>query len=289
MRPRAEDYLGLVDRIARELVARNPHLELGDIVGAGVLGLMDAISRFDPARAATFPGLAAARIRGAILDQGRRQGLGRTAHSRGAVVLWLEDLYAEPAALVGETAPEDSPRLVDIAGLLDRLPAREREVIRASYWDDEPLHSIGARLGVTESRASQIRIRALKRLRGWLGVPESPRVPRQGAAVCSPAAPPAAPLAPAPEPLRQAIDACLSALALDIARRTFLGVESGAARRQRAYRERLRADPAKWAAYREARRAEGRRRIERLRSTPEGRQHLRDLDASYRKRKAHAA
>ncbi|PYS39323.1 MAG: FliA/WhiG family RNA polymerase sigma factor [Acidobacteria bacterium] len=43
-------------------------LELGDLINAGVLGLMDAIERFDPSRGVKFRTFADWRIRGAMLD-----------------------------------------------------------------------------------------------------------------------------------------------------------------------------------------------------------------------------
>ena len=56
-----------------------------------------------------------------------------------------------------------------LAGWLDRLPERMREVIRRRYGLDgrepEKLKAIGARLGVTESRVQQMQVRALGALR----------------------------------------------------------------------------------------------------------------------------
>jgi RNA polymerase sigma factor for flagellar operon FliA len=49
--------------------SRLPHtVEQDDLVSDGVLGLMDAIERFDPSRGLTFQTFAVPRIRGAIID-----------------------------------------------------------------------------------------------------------------------------------------------------------------------------------------------------------------------------
>jgi len=44
------------------------HVDIEDLVSAGVVGLMDAFSKFDPAKKVQFRSYAQFRIRGAILD-----------------------------------------------------------------------------------------------------------------------------------------------------------------------------------------------------------------------------
>lgn len=51
---------------------------------------------------------------------------------------------------------------------IDSLPPREREIVRLYYIESQSLKSIGAALGISESRASQLRHRAIKRLRSAL-------------------------------------------------------------------------------------------------------------------------
>jgi RNA polymerase sigma factor FliA len=48
-----------------------PHVELEDLVGAGSLGLVDAVDKFEPQRGVPFEGYAMLRIRGSILDGAR--------------------------------------------------------------------------------------------------------------------------------------------------------------------------------------------------------------------------
>ena len=63
-----DKYLGLVHHAAREFAARTPALELGDLLGAGTLGLMRALDTFDLSRGLAFSTYAMTRIRGSILD-----------------------------------------------------------------------------------------------------------------------------------------------------------------------------------------------------------------------------
>src|ERR1035437_2882750 len=61
--------LPMVRFLARRIHERLPqHVDIEDLVSAGVVGLMDAFSKFDPAKKVQFRSYAQFRIRGAILD-----------------------------------------------------------------------------------------------------------------------------------------------------------------------------------------------------------------------------
>jgi RNA polymerase sigma factor for flagellar operon FliA len=62
-------YFPLVGHVARSLAAKlSSRADIDDLIGFGAEGLLDAISRFDPARGVQFGTFAAHRIRGAIYD-----------------------------------------------------------------------------------------------------------------------------------------------------------------------------------------------------------------------------
>ena len=66
-------YAPLVKRIAHHMMAKLPaSVEIDDVIQSGMLGLLDAISRYEESHGAQFETYAAQRIRGAILD-GLRQ------------------------------------------------------------------------------------------------------------------------------------------------------------------------------------------------------------------------
>ena len=72
----AKELLPLVHEVAAQVARRVPsHVLLDDLVGAGMLGLAGALTRFDPERADTFKGYAEFRIRGAIMDDLRRRDI----------------------------------------------------------------------------------------------------------------------------------------------------------------------------------------------------------------------
>jgi RNA polymerase sigma factor for flagellar operon FliA len=69
-----KEYAPLIKYIAQKIAARLPaNIELDDLISAGVIGLMDAIEKYDPTRDNKFKTYAEFRIRGAILDELRAQ------------------------------------------------------------------------------------------------------------------------------------------------------------------------------------------------------------------------
>lgn len=63
------EHLPVVRYLARRIHERLPqHVDMEDLVGAGILGLLDAFQKFDPNKKVQFRSYAQFRIRGAILD-----------------------------------------------------------------------------------------------------------------------------------------------------------------------------------------------------------------------------
>ena len=63
-------YSPLIKFIANRLAMRlPPHIDVNDLISSGVLGLIDAIEKYDSSREARFKTYAEFRIRGAMLDE----------------------------------------------------------------------------------------------------------------------------------------------------------------------------------------------------------------------------
>jgi RNA polymerase sigma factor for flagellar operon FliA len=63
-------YSPLVKFVAQRLVRRLPnHIAMEDLISVGMIGLMDAIQKFDPGKKVNFSTYAEYRIRGAMLDE----------------------------------------------------------------------------------------------------------------------------------------------------------------------------------------------------------------------------
>lgn len=221
-------YWPLVKEIAARIGHSMPgHVEEGDLVSAGLFGLLSAIERFDPSEGHAFEAFARARIRGAIYDEMRsldwaprhvrerarelaeagsvlEQRLRRTAtyaevaHSLGLsehqvherlarnLIASVGALDAEiqlPPGTVGDAVHlietvEDMGAVDPEAQLADRelreavtdailaLGAREQRILVLHYLHGLTFREVGLRLGLTESRISQIHRQVTRRLRG---------------------------------------------------------------------------------------------------------------------------
>ena len=217
------ELLSLVRRMALRMRGHLPsHVEVNDLVGAGALGLLDALRKFDPSKHVKLESYARHRIRGAMLDglrslDGASRDLRRKAKR-------MENVYHEMAAKSGGpvTGPEMAAALrmslpkwfrtvqeLQVAGadwllpfgpanptpvmkeeallasneedafercyrlerkeMLQRaqahLPERERLILQLYYEQEMTMKQIGERLGLDESRVSQLHAATLARLR----------------------------------------------------------------------------------------------------------------------------
>jgi RNA polymerase sigma factor for flagellar operon FliA len=67
------EYAPLVKRIAHQMMTKLPYsVQIDDIIQAGMMGLLDAASRYDEFHGAQFETYATQRIRGAMLDELRQ-------------------------------------------------------------------------------------------------------------------------------------------------------------------------------------------------------------------------
>jgi RNA polymerase sigma factor for flagellar operon FliA len=78
-----------------------------------------------------------------------------------------EDRGFDPGGEPGTIADQiDSNRLAErLRAALDRLPERERELMKKHYWEGKNLLEAGAELGISKSWASRLHAQAVERLR----------------------------------------------------------------------------------------------------------------------------
>jgi len=71
-----QEYLPFVKKVAMRMAKRLPsHVAFEDLVSAGVVGLIEAMNRYDPEKVSEFEKYAEFRVKGAILDELRRRDL----------------------------------------------------------------------------------------------------------------------------------------------------------------------------------------------------------------------
>lgn len=111
-------------------------------------------------------------------DVARELGVASEAveQQRSAADFRVDSLDADPLDC-RDTSPESLVIERDtwqrIGRAIRRLPARERTVVEQTCLADARLGAVGKRLGVTASRVSQLRTRALTQLRGDLDAPRA--------------------------------------------------------------------------------------------------------------------
>ncbi|MGO9316785.1 MAG: FliA/WhiG family RNA polymerase sigma factor [Terracidiphilus sp.] len=111
------EHLPIVRFLARRIHERLPqHVDIEDLVSAGVVGLMDAFSKFDPAKKVQFRSYAQFRIRGAILDSLRTLDWSpRELRRKGRAV---EEAIRALTARMGH-APDEAEVAIEMALTLD--------------------------------------------------------------------------------------------------------------------------------------------------------------------------
>ena len=215
-------YHPLVRTIACRMARRlPPSVDVDELINVGMLGLIDAVDRFDPERGVPFKSYAEIRIQGAMIDALRnddwvprsvrrkanriedaRTQLSRNlsrdptreemAKALGTSVGEYENLVRDARITrlisldVSTTDDGRTPLVESVSGLDDAdpetqlgmeqlkelvthavncLPEKERVAVTKYYLQGLTLRQIGAILGVTESRACQLRGQGIKRLK----------------------------------------------------------------------------------------------------------------------------
>ncbi|HUW36668.1 MAG TPA: RNA polymerase sigma factor FliA [Rhodocyclaceae bacterium] len=129
-------YAPLVKRIAYHLMAKlPPSVQVEDLIQNGMLGLLDAVGRFEDGLGAQFETYAAQRIRGAMLDGLREndwlpRGLRRDMRRIEAAVDALEQQHGRPPT-EGELAQALDMTLADYQKMLQE--ARGHQLV---YLED---------------------------------------------------------------------------------------------------------------------------------------------------------
>jgi RNA polymerase sigma factor for flagellar operon FliA len=159
-----EQYSPLIKYLADRLAARLPdHINKEDLISSGVLGLIDAVDKFDPGRAIMFKTYAEFRIKGAMLDELRNlDWVPRSIRKKAGQMekLWqrLEGELGRPptdeeaAAALEISVPEylkllDEVRAINILDLdafkaIDKTGARESRDIYDILADENTLDAL---------------------------------------------------------------------------------------------------------------------------------------------------
>jgi RNA polymerase sigma factor for flagellar operon FliA len=133
-------YAPLVKYVAGRLGSSLPaHVDEGDLVSYGLLGLIGAIERYDPDRDIKFETYAIARIRGAIIDELRAlDWVPRSVRSRARQI---ERAIGELEAKLGR-APTDEEIAAKVGVTVDELDNSLTDISRSSIAALDELWSV---------------------------------------------------------------------------------------------------------------------------------------------------
>lgn len=218
------EHMPLVKRLAHHMKAKlPPSVEVDDLVQAGMIGLLDAITRYEETQGAQFETYAVLRIRGAMLDELRnsdwlprsmRQNMRKIEAAMSALqqklghppsesevakslklsladyqdmlsdggghqLVYYEDFHDAEGndSFLDRYAVDDADplrSLMDgdfrqaVIDAIEALPPREKILMGLYYEEELNLKEIGAVMGVSESRVSQLHTQAVARLRASL-------------------------------------------------------------------------------------------------------------------------
>jgi RNA polymerase sigma factor FliA len=135
------EHLPTVRYLARRIHERLPqHVDIDDLVSAGVLGLIDAFQKFDPGKKVQFRSYAQFRIRGAILDSLRTldwspRDLRRKGRAIEEAIRTLTS-HCGRAPSESEVAAELEMELGDYQQLLGELKGLEIGTLHAERSED---------------------------------------------------------------------------------------------------------------------------------------------------------
>ncbi len=142
----------LVGKIAGKVLKRycsggiNGQMEYDELFNLGIIGLLEAKSRFDPDRGIPFPVFASSRIRGAMLDQIRQQPMVRISQELAQKIRMLKSAQDQ---LANQQKTVSEHGLAELLGwsvqevrkvsrqMIYMVPAKESlENEERGYWQD---------------------------------------------------------------------------------------------------------------------------------------------------------
>lgn len=199
-----EHYMPLAKIVAAKLYGARigQSIAFDDYLQYARVGLMESVDRYDASRGSSFESYASHRIRGAILnglgneseaaaqsyfwrtrmkdrlhslvaDTGKNTQRASLADLMEVTVgIALGVMLEEEDVGAVDEAPQSNPYAATelaqltrlVKELVEKLPEREREIVRGHYFEHLEFQAIAQRYAISKGRVSQLHARALARL-----------------------------------------------------------------------------------------------------------------------------
>lgn len=140
-------YIPLVKYIAaRVIIGKTKYIEYDDMVGYGMLGLMDALSKFDESKGMKFSTYASIRIKGSMIDEIRKNSpISKNAmdklnrYNAAVEKLQREQMKAPTDIEIAKELGIDLKDIAEIEGFINYISIISLEELIFSDDDDIPL------------------------------------------------------------------------------------------------------------------------------------------------------
>ncbi|MDR1742175.1 MAG: sigma-70 family RNA polymerase sigma factor [Synergistaceae bacterium] len=130
-----------------------------DVIQEGMLALIGAVDRFDPARDLRFTTYACYRIRGCMLNM--------LARTEGRAPVPVGEAFSMPPLFASEQPDYDG---LDVAEIIGRLTGREAEVASDIFFEGKEPSEVAEKRGLDVSHVYRLRRVAIVRIRELLGL-----------------------------------------------------------------------------------------------------------------------
>ena len=192
------DNTPLVKKVASKIyfkLPRDAHIEFDELVNTGIIGLIKAIDKFDESKA-KFSTYAYIKIRGEILDylrslhimpRGMREKIKKEKEegkelplSNLAIMISMEKALSNDEGasklidimISEDIGPEDQAIQSQMGDKIEEalmlLNEKERRTLQMFYFEEKEPKEIAASLGISQSRVSQLKTQAIKKLQQLL-------------------------------------------------------------------------------------------------------------------------
>lgn len=135
-----------------------------DLIQEGTVGLMEAAEKYNPETGVAFSLFAIHRIRGRIINFLQKEG--------NEVLIDYEDTESSISQVITPDTPfESADRMVlngAINRAMNRLPDKEKDVIRSVYLEEQTAQETASALEVSTAYVYRLEKRGIRRLRGML-------------------------------------------------------------------------------------------------------------------------
>jgi DNA-directed RNA polymerase specialized sigma subunit len=145
------DYQPLVRAIAAKY--RQKGVETDDLIQDGMVGLLEALKRYDAEKGAQFSTYSSYWV-----EKKMRESLAGCWRDAGRNI-------ADPGSVEAGTAQAPSPRVESDPVRLEVLDSVEARVISLDFEEGNTLAEIGEILGISRSRVKQIKKKAIRKMR----------------------------------------------------------------------------------------------------------------------------